>query len=154
MTIKSFVKILQQRKMKLILISILAIFFVTALLIAINLKTNIIPDEAGHLLFSKHFSKTLDIPIDTQETAYWGWYVKQNHFLYYWINGRLINIFSFFHPQYSEFQILIFLRFVNVIYATSTVIFSYFISKEVIKDNILQILPPFFLSQTLMFVFL
>lgn len=139
------------------LIFILVIFFVSSLFIALKLKstlTGIIPDESAHFIFSKHFSTTLGIPPDTAETYIWGWYIQQNPFLYYWINGRIINFLSWLRPGISDLQLLISLRVLNVLCATMSVLVCYLLSKETIQHKWWRLLPVFLLTHTLMFVFL
>lgn len=150
-------KIWQTNNTKIVLVAVLLIFLVSSLFIALRLRstlTGIIPDESAHFIFSKQFSSTLGIPSDTAETYVWGWYIKQNPFLYYWINGRIINLLKWISPGITDLQLLISLRVVNVLYAFTTVIFCYFLSKEVLKHKWWRLLPIFLLTHTLMFVFL
>jgi hypothetical protein len=137
-----------------VLIAILLIFLSFAILISLRLKPGIIPDEPAHVTFSKHYASTWGIPEDTYETYSWGWYIEQNPFLYYWINGRIINFFTLLSTEISNWEILVILRLVNVVYAAGTVVFCFLLSKEVIKNRWWQLLPSFLLTNTLMFVFL
>ena len=139
---------------RIILFILLFIFMVYSVFIAVNLKPGLIPDEQAHFLFSKHYSSTWGIPPDVPETYGLGWYIQQNPFLYYWINGRIINIIDLFKPNISEWETLILLRLINVLYAVGTVIVCYLLSKELIKHRWWQLLPVFLLTNTLMFVFL
>ena len=143
-----------QNNTKIVLLIILAIFLSYSLFLATNLKRGIIPDEPAHLIFSKHYSTTWGIPEDTVETYSQGWYIQHNPFLYYWINGRAINFIHSIYPTVSEWQILVSLRILSVLYSIGTLIFCYLLSKEIITDKWWQLLPPFLLSNTLMFVFL
>jgi hypothetical protein len=140
-------------KADIILVVLLVIFTAYAGYMALNLNVSLIPDEPAHFTFSKHFATTLGIPQDTYETYSWGWYIKGSPFLYYWINGRLINLIKFIYPGISESSLLISLRLVNVAYGLCTVIFCFLISKEVIKIQWWQLLPVFLLTNILMFVF-
>ena len=142
---------------KIVLAAVLLIFIVSSLFIALRLRstlTGIIPDESAHFIFSKHFSKTAGIPPDTAETYVWGWYIKQNPFLYYWINARIINLLEWIKPNITDLQLLVALRVVNVLYAFTTVVFCFLLSKQVIQHKWWQLLPVFLLTHTLMFVFL
>lgn len=139
---------------KVVLLVILAIFFSYSLFLATNLKRGIIPDEPAHLIFSKHYATTWGIPKDTVETYSQGWYIQHNPFLYYWINGRAINLFQTVYPSIREWQILVMLRILSSVYSIGTLIFCFLISKEIIKGKWWQLLPVFLLSNTLMFVFL
>jgi len=137
-----------------VLVVLLLIFFGNSFFIALNLKTGILPDEVAHFRFSKHFSSILGIPADTYETYSLGWYIQQNPFLYYWINGRIINLINLIYPHASDRQVLVTLRVFNVLFAVGTVFFCYLLSKEVIKKRWWRLVPVFFLTNTLMFVFL
>lgn len=143
-----------QNDVKIMLSIILVIFLSYSLFLATNLKRGIIPDEPAHLIFSKHFATTWGIPEDTKETYSQGWYIQHNPFLYYWINGRAINLFQTVYPPISEWQILVMLRILSVVYSVGTLLFCYLISKEIIEGKWWQLLPVFLLSNTLMFVFL
>jgi len=139
---------------KIVLFLIISIFMAYSVFIAINLDRNIIPDEPAHFTFSKHYSSTWDIPPDVPETYTLGWYIYRNPFLYYWINGRIINVLELIKPNISQWQMLVALRLVNVIYGLGTVLFCFFLSKELIKHEWWSLLPVFLLTNTLMFVFL
>jgi hypothetical protein len=92
---------------KIILVALLAIFLAYSLLIALQLNKGLIPDEPAHFTFSNHFSTTLGIPPDTYETYSWGWYIEQNPFLFYWLNGRVINLINLVYPSVTDFELLI-----------------------------------------------
>jgi hypothetical protein len=139
---------------KIILAVILLIFFGFSIFIAFNIKLGIVNDEITHFDFSKQFSTTLGIPPELPEAYRYGVYITQRPYLFYWINGRVINIANFFSPSLSEFQQLVILRTVNTFYGLGTILFCYLFAKELIKDKWWQLLPPFLLSNTIMFVFL
>ena len=139
---------------KIVLILIIAIFFAYSTFLALRLDTGLLPDEPAHFTFSKHYSTTLGIPSDTYETYSWGWYIEQNPFLYYWINGRIINLIKFVNAGISDLNLLIGLRLVSVLYSLGTVYFCFLFSKEVINHHWWQLLPVFLLTNTLMFVFI
>jgi len=137
-----------------VLIILLLLYFSYAIFIALNLKTGIIPDENTHFVVSKHFSTTIGIPPDVPETYTLGVYMEQHPYLYYWINGRIINILNFIFPSVSDWQMLVSLRVINTLYTLGMVIFCYLFSKELIKHKWWQLLPVFLLTNTIMFVFL
>lgn len=122
--------------------------------LAFNLELGSIPDEVAHFEFSNHFSTTWGIPPDTAETYIHGWYIKQNPFLNFWINGRIINILNFAVPSLSNLRILIILRLINIIYSLGTVLFCYLLSKELIRNKRWQFLPVFLITNTFMIVLL
>lgn len=139
---------------KMVFIVMLLVFCAYGIFIARTLDSGIIPDEPAHFLFSKHYSTTLGIPPDTNETAAKGWYIAHNPFLYHWINGRIINLVLWVKPTANDWQLLVSLRLVSLIFALGSTIFCYRISKELIKNKWIQLLPSFMLTNTLMFVFL
>jgi len=139
---------------KIILLLLLSVFMAYTVFIAINLKPGIIPDEPAHFIFSKHYSSTWGIPPDVPETYSLGWYIYRNPFLYHWVNGRIINFLEFIKPNISNWQILVALRLVNVIFGLCTVVLCFLLSIEIIKHKWLSLLPVFLLTNTLMFVFL
>jgi len=132
----------------------LVVFTAYAGFMALNLQKGIIPDEPAHFIFSKYFATTFGIPPDTYETYSWGWYIKGNPFLYYWINGRIINLINLISPNITDLGILISLRVVSVFYALGTILFCFFLSKQVIQHRWWKLLPVFLLTNTLMFVFI
>jgi len=133
---------------------ILLIFLSFSVYMALNLKPGIIPDEPAHFAFSRHFSSTWGLPPDNADTFNLGIYIEQNPFLYYWINGRIINLIDLIKPGATEWQTLVTLRIINVIFATGTVLICFLLSKELIKHPWWQLIPVFLLTNTLMFVFL
>jgi len=136
------------------LVIMVLIFLAFSGYMALNLKQGIIPDEPAHFAFSKHFASTWGLPPDTAETFGLGIYIEQHPFLYYWINGRVINLIDLIQPGANEWQILTTLRILNVLFALGTVLFCFLLSNEVIKHPWWQLFPVFLLTNTLMFVFL
>ena len=139
---------------QIVFLLILAIFIAFSIFISLRLKAGIAPDESGHFLFSKLFSVTWGIPKDSAESISTGWVIKGRPFVYYWVNGRMINIINLLHPSITDSQLLTVLRLTNVFYSTTAMILLYLTSKELIKNRWLQILPVFLLANTLMWVFL
>jgi len=139
---------------KIILAAMLVVFLGFTLFLAFNLEAGIIPDEPAHFVFSNHFASTWGIPQDSLETYARGWYIDQNPFLYYWINGRVVNLLTFLVPSLSTRSLLVALRIVNVGFALGTVLGCYFLAGEIFKNKYWRLLPVFLLINTLMFVFL
>lgn len=139
---------------KITLSILILIFIFYSVFIAFNIDRGIIPDEITHFDFSKQFSTTLGIPPELPEAYKYGVYITQSPFLFYWINGRIINIANLIFPSLSDWQMLVTLRILNVLYTLGTIVFCYLLSKEFIKHKWWQLLPVFFLTNTLMFVFL
>jgi len=136
-----------------ILFFLLAIFFSYTLFLALNLDWNITPDEPVQFSYSKQFSNTLGIPADSYDTYSYGGIIKQWPFLFYWINGRIINLINFISPSINDWQLLVTLRIINIFYSLGTLIFCYLFSKELIRKKWWQLLPVFLLTNTINFVF-
>lgn len=139
---------------KIVLVLLFASFLFYAIFVAALLKPGIIPDEPAHFVFSKYFSTSLGIPADVMETYRLGWYIEQNPFLFYWINGRIIDLLELIRPSISDHQLLFSLRLANVLYSLGTIWFCLLISKALIKNKWWQLLPVFLLTHTLMYTFL
>lgn len=139
---------------KIILVLLLICFSGYAIYLAVNLQPGMVPDESAHFEFAKHFASTWGIPSDIYETYSLGWYIEGHPFLYQYINGRIINLVTVVSPDVGDWGLLLILRLVNVIYAVGSVIFFYFLAKEVIHHKWWQLLPVFLITHTLMFVFL
>jgi len=135
-------------------LGIISLFIIFAAFVSLNLKFGIPPDEGAHFLFSQHYATTLGIPPDTEQTQKTGWYIQHNPFLYYWINGRVLNLVFFVAPNAAENTQLVILRLLNVLYSAGAVWFCYKLAKEVLEDSLWALLPPFLLASTLMFIFL
>ncbi|MGC9384764.1 MAG: hypothetical protein ACP5D6_09215 [Kosmotogaceae bacterium] len=136
------------------LVIMLLIFLWFSAYMALNLKPGIIPDEPAHYAFSRYFASTWGLPPDNVDTFGLGIYIEQNPFLYYWINGRIINLIDLINPGATDWQTLVILRLINVIFAAGTVLFCFLLSKEIIKNSWWQLIPVLLLTNTLMFVFL
>ena len=133
---------------------ILAVFIAFPIFISVRLKAGIAPDEPGHFLFSKLFSETWGIPKDSAESIASGWVIEGRPFVYYWLNGRMINIITLLDPGITDSQLLTVLRLTSIFYAITAMILLYLTSKEMIKNRWLQVLPVFLLANTLMWTFL
>lgn len=139
---------------KIALLLIFSIFIAGSIFVSMNLQPGIAPDEKHHFSFSMYYSKTWSIPEDSAETIVTGWVVRGSPFLYYWLNGRIINIVTVVTPAVSEWHLLVILRLMNVAFATASMAILYLTSKEMIKNHWLRLLPILLLANTLMWVFL
>ncbi len=137
----------------LVLLGLLVIFVGSATFFALHLKRGIIPDEPAHFTLSKQFSTTFGIPPDVPETYALG-YIGHKPFLYYWLNGRFLNVLELLIPGVSSWKMLVALRLLSTIYSAMTVVFCYLLSMEIFENRWWQILTTFLLINTLMFVFL
>lgn len=144
----------QKNNAKIVLVLLLLIFSCYSVFIACRLNTGYIPDETYRYEVVKAFATTWGIPGDVPITLTTGEDLHRNPFLGYWIFGRILNIIDIFNPQGSEWQDLVGLRIANWLFSLGAVIFTYLISKAVIKNKWLQLLPVFMLTNTLMYVFI
>ncbi len=134
-------------KEKIVLILIFIIFSIFILLLAFKLKMGISPDSYYHLDVSQAYSTTLFRPENSPDTYQWR-DITRIAYLYFWINGRILNINN------GVIDEVILLRIVNIIYSVGTVYITYLLSKEIFKKKWQRILPIVLLTNTLMFVFL
>ncbi len=133
----------------LILGILFVIFLAFTVYLALNLKMGVSPDSWYHLRVSQKFSETVGIPANGPDTYKWR-DIEHIPYLYFWVNGRLLN----FNSITFNFNEVILLRVVNVIYSLSTLVGTYLLSKEFFEKKWLRIFPVFLLSNTLMFLFL
>ena len=139
---------------QLLLALLILVFSGYAVYVATHLQRDIVPDEPYHFAVSKSFAPTWGIPEDVFEARSMGVSTRQNPFFAYWLNGRALNLLNWVKPNSSDWQQLVFLRLVNVVYSIGTVIFAYLFSKELIQHKWWSLLPVFILTNTLMFVLL
>ncbi|MDD3475009.1 MAG: glycosyltransferase family 39 protein [Candidatus Dojkabacteria bacterium] len=133
----------------LVLIGIFVIFLSFTIYLALNIKMGVSSDSWYHLRVSQKYAETLGIPENGPDTYQWR-DIEHIPYLYFWINGRLLNLNSItFH-----FNEAIILRFFNILYSLGTLLGTYLLSKQFFKKRSLQLLPVFLLSNTLMFLFL
>jgi len=154
-TNKSVLNFLDAHITTMALIIMLSVFIGFSTFFALRLKNAIIPDEPAHFYISQLFSTTLGIPSNTDKSMTLGMdNMEHNPYLYYWINGRILDFLRLVRPAVSDRQQLIFLRLTSVFYSILSIIFCYLLAKEVIKSRWGQLLVVFMVINTLMFVFL
>lgn len=127
----------------------IGIFMIFTVYMAFNLKMGISPDSWYHLRVSQEYSKTFGIPENNPDTYQWK-DISHIPYLYFWTNGRILNLNSITF----NFNEAILLRIFNILYSFGTLIGVYLLSKVYIKNKIFQILPTILLGNTLMFVLL
>lgn len=134
---------------------ILVVFVVCAGYFALNLDNDLIPDESSHFYLSTQFATTWGTPAMTDHLFELGnIQLNRQPFVYYWINGRLLNLLYLVLPGISEWRQLLFLRMFNVLYSTGTVIFAYLLALQFLRKRWWPLLVAFLTTNTLMFVFL
>jgi 4-amino-4-deoxy-L-arabinose transferase-like glycosyltransferase len=105
------------------------------------------PDSWYHLRVSQEYSKTLGIPENNENTYQWR-DITNIPYLYFWINGRILNL----NEITFNFNQVILLRVFNILFSLGTVIATYLLSKQFIKNKYAQLLPVALLTNTLMFL--
>ena len=151
---KRILKLWKKFNAMFVLVLLLLIFSGYSIFIACKLNKGYIPDEIYRYEVVKHFETTWGIPNDVPITLTTGEDLHRNPYLGYWIFGRVLNIIDVFSPQGNDWQDLVALRIANWLFSFGAVIFTYLISKAIIKNKWLQLLPVFMLTNTLMYVFL
>ncbi len=134
-------------KERFLLLIILLVFTIFILFLAFKLRMGLSPDSFYHLEVSKAYSTTLTRPQNTPDTYQWR-DITRIAYLYFWLNGRILNINN------GLINEVLLLRIFNVLYSLGTVYVTYLFSKEIFKNRWKRLLPVFFLTNTLMFVFL
>ena len=137
----------KEKLSKILLICIFVVFSIFVLVLAFKIRMGVSPDSSYHLEVSRVYSTTLGIPENSPDTYKWR-DITRIPYLYYWINGRILNINNGFLDE------IILLRLVNVIYSLGTVFVMYLLSKEVLTGKFKRLFPLFLLTNTLMFTFL
>ena len=124
------------------LIVLLLVFIGSSTFFALKLKRAIIPDEPAHFVISKQFSTTWGIPPVVPGNISLG-YINHKPFLYYWINGRILDILEWVFPGISDWQKLVSLRLISVIYSLISIVYCYLLAKEIIKNRWWHLLVVF-----------
>jgi len=131
-----------------LLVLIFGFFLIQALFFAKYLGKGISPDENYHYSVSLAFSKVLGIPSNSVETFSCG-DITRIPFLFFWINGRIINI-----SNTLGFDGYLPIRLIGTIYSALSLLFIWLTSKAVIRRKYYRLLPVFMLATTMMFNFL
>lgn len=138
-----------------LLLGVLLVFTISAAYFAINLKRNITPDETSHIYISNLFSSTFGIPQYTERSLKFGYSeLDRMPFLYFWLNGRILNGLNIIVPGIEEWPQIQFLRFTSVLYSMFTLIYGYLLTKEITASKWWPLLTTFMMANTLMFTFL
>jgi 4-amino-4-deoxy-L-arabinose transferase-like glycosyltransferase len=128
-------------------VGIFLYFIAFALYLVFKLDLGISPDSLYHIDVSRIFSNTLGIPENSPASFQWR-DITRMPYLYYWINGRLLNM------NFFNLDEVIYLRIFNLIYSTGTVSVTYLLTKEILKNKYARLVVLFLLTNSLMFLFL
>lgn len=132
----------------------LSLFILGASLTALNLQGGIIPDEGAHSMLIGEYKKTAGIPPETAATIKRGVFIEGNPFLYYWLAARLRNLLTFLVPSAPPPTYFYLDRLFNVFCSAANLVVVWLISRKVIKNAWMQLLPSFLLANILMYFFL
>jgi hypothetical protein len=108
------------------------------------------PDQAPHGYYSRRFSETWRIPDDDPNIRY---IIKDSPYLYYWINGAVYKIYNFLTSGDKSISSTFLWRLTSVLMSTGTVFYLYKLTRKITNNPYAGVLAAFFLSNTLMFVF-
>ena len=140
-------KIKKPKLHQILLILTLIYFIVFGVLMA---HTSGQPDQSPHKYYSMRFTETWGFPEDDPNNAR---IITGQPYLAYWINGAVYKIYQMFFPNRTIRADLLW-RLVSVGLSTLTVYFTYKLATKVSGNPYAGILTAFFLSNTLMFVFI
>jgi 4-amino-4-deoxy-L-arabinose transferase-like glycosyltransferase len=132
---------------KILLAFTLIYFFIFGTLMA---HTSGQPDQAPHGYYSRRFTETWGIPEEDLTIRYT---VTGQPYLYYWLNGAVYKMINLFVPA-DHIKSSLLWRMMSVVIATFTVFYTYKLAKKVTGNPFGGVLAAFFLSNTLMFVFM
>lgn len=130
-----------------ILICFTIVYFIIFGLLMVNISGQ--PDQGSHFYFSQKFSQTWGIPEEEPGNAY---IMTGQPYLYYWINGAVYKIYKIFFPA-GQIRPALIWRIISVFYSAWTVFYTYKLASKITGNPYAGILSAFFLSNTLMFVF-
>jgi len=121
------------------------------------------PDQGKHVYFSSRYSESWGFPKEDLNSRY---FVKDNVYFYYWVNGIVVKIYHLVTPDSGLFSTdlqkagliltredIFLLRIVSVIISTGTIYYLYKLTAVLSGNKFAGILASFFAANTLMFVY-
>jgi 4-amino-4-deoxy-L-arabinose transferase-like glycosyltransferase len=110
------------------------------------------PDQTKHTYYSIQFGNSWGIPPEDHS----GFYITGNTFLYYWMNGVALKLYRFLATgdSFSTDGGIYLLRLLSVLISTTTVFYIYKLASSITGNKYAGVLASFFMSNTIMFVFL
>lgn len=131
-----------------ILLGLTLVYFITFSILMVH--TNGQPDQAPHGYYARKFSETWTIPDDDPNVRY---IIEGNPYLYYWLGGVFYKIVQFLVPAQLSVSYVLIWRLFSTLLSSFSVFFMYKLGSKVTGNKYGGILAAFFLSNTLMFVF-
>jgi hypothetical protein len=133
----------------------LLVFSACLVYFAFHTHKALVPDEPGYIYISTLFAQTWKVPSPTEYSLALGFSrFERSPFLYFWINGRVLNFLTWIAPDINEWRQIIGLRMVNATYSILSILFTYLLAREVNKKRWWSLLPVFLMTSTLMYAFL
>jgi len=132
---------------KILLVFILIYFLIFGFLMSRTLHQ---PDQGYHNFFSSRFTETWGIPAEDPSSPF---VFTGTAYLAYWINGAAAKIYKFFLPLGGPIGLNTLWRAISVLTSLVTVYYLYKLTAKITNNPIAGVLGAFFLSNTLMFVF-
>jgi len=108
------------------------------------------PDQGYHNFYSSRFSETWSIPTEDPSSPF---VFTGMPYLAYWINGTAAKIYNFVFPSGGPIDLNTLWRAISVLTSMGTVYFLYKFTAKITNNPIAGVIGAFFLSNTLMFVF-
>lgn len=133
---------------KAVLVLVMAYFMVFGL-IMVNHSGQ--PDQSMHEYYSSRYSETWGIPKDNPQSPF---YITDNEYLYYWINGAALKLYHFLAPVENRSTNRLLWRLISVALSSGTLYYIYQLSSKVTGNKFGGTLAAFLSANTLMFVFI
>jgi hypothetical protein len=108
------------------------------------------PDQSPHAYYSRRYSETWGFPEEKLDNSR---VVTGQPYLYHWLNGAARKILNLFFPSNQVLDVVLW-RSMSVALSTITVFYCYKLASKVSGNPYAGVLAAFFLSNTLMFVFM
>lgn len=113
------------------------------------------PDQGKHVYYSSRFSETWGIPTEDPQSPY---YVTDNVYFYYWLNGAILKVSRVFMPEVEGYSLsrteIFLLRLCSIMLSAATLFYVYRLASKVSGSQGGGILAAFFYANILMFVFI
>ena len=109
------------------------------------------PDQNVHTHYVQSFSQTWGIPKEVDD--YSAYIFTGQPYMYYWLVGLVSKFYQWVFPHNPPLRPLIMVRLFSVLLSTITVFYAYKLTSKVTGNKYAGVLGAFFLSNTLMFVF-
>ena len=128
-------------------IGVILVFFLGAMYFAVNVGEDVYPDEQYHLQLSQIYADEGFSP-ENSERSYWMGDITRRPPVYHAAMGAVLSLTG------DEDGGLYILRFVNVIFATLTVVIAVILGWKLFKEPFVRFIPALLLAGTPLYLFL